>query len=217
MTQLFSRRTSRALRAALLILPVLIGAVAAGLYFYTRSDQAWNVGVAAPQPIPFRHDIHAGSLGLDCRYCHSSVETAASAGMPSAQTCMTCHSQVWSGVATLEPLRTSLALDAPLEWTSVHKLPDHAFFHHGIHVSKGVACETCHGRVDQMSETVKTETLSMGWCLECHRDPGPELSAPEAVFSMGDATQQAAGLPEDMLRLHDVLVDNLTDCSTCHR
>ncbi|MBA3324135.1 MAG: cytochrome C [Rhodobacteraceae bacterium] len=215
MAQLFSRRTSRSLRAALLILPVFLVAVATGLFFYARSDQAWNVGVAAPQPIPFRHDLHAGSLGLDCRYCHSSVENAASAGMPSAQTCLTCHSQVWSGLATLEPLRTSAAFGAPLAWTSVHKLPDYAFFHHGVHVSKGVACQTCHGRVDQMPQTVKTETLSMGWCLDCHRDPGPQLDPPQSVFSMHAEAQDAgAGA---LLDLHDVSVDGLTDCSTCHR
>ena len=109
MTQLFTRRASRLLRTALLVLPVLAGVIFGGLYFYHRSDAAWNVGVAAPQPIPFRHDLHAGELGLDCRYCHASVENAASAGMPSAQTCMTCHSQVWTGLGSLEPLRTSLA------------------------------------------------------------------------------------------------------------
>ena len=216
MTQLFSRRASRLLRVSLLVLPLLVGALLGGLYFYLRSDGAWNVGVAAPQPIPFRHDLHAGELGLDCGYCHASVENTASAGMPSAQTCMTCHSQVWPGIASLEPLRTSLAFDAPIEWTSVHKLPGHAFFHHGIHAAKGVACQTCHGRVDQMAETVKTETLSMGWCLDCHRNPGAHLSEPDAVFSMVDkATTALSG--QELMALHDVIVDNLTDCSTCHR
>lgn len=216
MTQLFTPRASRLLRISLLVLPLAVGAVFGGLYFYLRSDAAWNVGVAAAQPIPFRHNLHAGELGLDCRYCHTSVENSASAGMPSAQTCMTCHSQVWTGLATLEPLRTSLAFDAPIEWASVHRLPGHAFFHHGIHVSKGVACQTCHGRVDQMAETVKTETLSMGWCLDCHRDPAAQLSEPEAVFSMADTA--STGRPrQELMALHDVVVDNLTDCSTCHR
>ena len=216
MTQLFSQRASGLLRAALLILPLLVGVVFGGLYFYLRSEAAWNVGAAAPQPIPFRHDLHAGDLGLDCRYCHASVENAASAGMPSAQTCMTCHSQVWTGLASLEPLRTSAAFDTPIEWTSVHKLPGHAFFHHGIHVSKGVACQTCHGRVDQMAETVKTETLSMGWCLDCHRDPAGQLSEPASVFRMADVAP-AAMSGQELMALHDVAADNLTDCSTCHR
>ena len=216
MTQLFTRRASRLLRVSLLVLPLLVAAVFGGLYFYLRSDAAWNVGVAALQPIPFRHDLHAGELGLDCRFCHASVENAALAGMPSTQTCMTCHSQVLTGLASLEPLRTSVAFDAPIEWTSVHKLPGHAFFHHGIHVTKGVACQTCHGRVDQMAETVKTETLSMGWCLDCHRNPGAQLSWPETVFSMVDTTSTSLSSKE-LMALHDVVVDNLTDCSTCHR
>ena len=216
MTQLFTRRASRLFRVSLLVLPLLVGAIFGGLYFYLRSDAAWNVGVPAPQPIPFRHDLHAGELGLDCRYCHTSVENAASAGMPSAQTCMTCHSQIWTGLAALEPLRTSVAFDTPLEWTSVHKLPGHAFFHHGIHVTKGVACQTCHGRVDQMAETVKTETLSMGWCLDCHRNPGAQLNGPDSVFSMIDTASTALS-SQELMALHDVVVDNLTDCSTCHR
>lgn len=216
MTQLFTRRASRLLLVSLLALPLLVAVVLGCLYFYVRSDVAWDVGVAALQPILFRHDLHSGELKLDCRYCHASVEKAASAGMPSAQTCLTCHSQIWSGLASLEPLRTSLAFQAPIEWTSVHKLPGHAFFHHGIHIKKGVACKTCHGRVDQMAETVKTETLSMGWCLDCHRNPGPQLSEPASLFSMTDA-KSASLSSETMMALHDVVVDNLTDCSTCHR
>ncbi|MDQ2634803.1 MAG: cytochrome c family protein [Pseudomonadota bacterium] len=216
MTQLFTPRSSRLLRVSLLALPLLVSLGFGSLYLYVRSDAAWNVGVAADQPIAFRHDLHAGDLGLDCRYCHASVENAASAGMPSAQTCMTCHSQVWTGLAPLEPLRTSVAFDAPIEWTSVHKLPAHAFFHHGIHVAKGVACQTCHGRVDRMTQTVKTETLSMGWCLDCHRNPGTRLSEPEQVFSMTEAGTAALS-SQQLMALHDITVDNLTDCSTCHR
>ena len=216
MSQIFSRRASRLFGISLLMLPPTAAAMFGGLHLYLRSDAAWNVGVPAPQPIPFRHDLHAGELGLDCRHCHVSVESAASAGMPTAQTCMSCHSQVWTGLASLEPLRTSLAFGAPIEWASVHRLPGHAFFHHGIHVAKGVACQTCHGRVDEMAETVKTETLSMGWCLDCHRDPGPRLSEPDAVFSMTDAKTTALR-DDELMALHGVVVDNLTDCSTCHR
>jgi hypothetical protein len=216
MTQLFTRRASRLMRVSLLVLPLLVAAVLVSLYFYLRSDVAWSVGVAAPQPIPFRHSLHAGELALDCRFCHSSVENAASAGMPSTQTCMTCHSQVLTGLASLEPLRTSLVFEAPIEWTSVHKLPDHAFFHHGIHVSKGVACQTCHGRVDKMVQTVKTETLSMGWCLDCHRNPGAQLSASASVFSMVGTTSTSLS-SQELMALHGVVVGNLTDCSTCHR
>jgi Cytochrome c7 and related cytochrome c len=138
----------------------------------------------APQPIPFNHDLHVGGLGIDCRYCHSSVERAAAAGLPSAETCMTCHSQVWTAAAVFAPIQRSLEQDQPLAWNVLHALPEFAYFHHGVHVANGVACETCHGRIDLMPRTVKTETLSMGWCLDCHRDPAPQLRPPEAIFAM---------------------------------
>ncbi len=211
MVQLFGRRTSIVFRLALLGLPVLAAGslVATGLYL--RSGAAWGVGESAVQPIPFRHDLHAGSLGLDCRHCHSAVERAASAGMPSAQTCLTCHSQVWANLGTFEPLRTSIALDVPIPWQSVHRLPDFTVFHHGIHVHAGVGCETCHGRVDRMVQTVKTETLSMAWCLDCHRDPVSRLRPPSEVFEMG----WVGAHPATTRNL--ALSRRLTDCSICHK
>lgn len=217
MAQIFGRRTSVAFRMAVLAIPALLVGVAVGLFVYWRSDHAWGVGRPADQPIPFRHDLHAGELGIDCRYCHSSVERAATAGMPSARTCLTCHSQVWTGLASLEPIRTSATLGVPVEWKSVHRLPDHAVFHHGIHVQKGVACETCHGRVDQMARTVKVETLSMGWCLDCHRDPIPQLRPSDAVFEMGwDPPTEAERTPT-VAELAAAVRHRLIDCSTCHR
>jgi hypothetical protein len=170
MAQLFQPAATTVFRVAIVV--ALLGAVGTILvvYLWARADSTWGVGVAAPQPVPFRHDLHAGALRIDCRYCHSGVQRAASAGMPSARTCMSCHAQVWVGADILEPIRSSAALGQAVEWGSVHRLPDHAYFHHGIHVAKGFACETCHGRVDRMATTTKTETLSMGWCLDCHRN-----------------------------------------------
>jgi len=211
MTQLFGRRTSIVFRLAVLGLPVLAAGLLAATGLYLRSDAAWGVGEPAAQPIPFRHDLHAGDLGLDCRYCHRAVENAASAGMPSAQTCLTCHSQVWAKLGTFEPLRTSIALDVPIPWQSVHRLPDFTVFHHGIHVQNGVACETCHGRVDRMAQTVKTETLSMAWCLDCHRDPVSRLRPPAEVFEMG----WVGAIP--VTTLDPVEARRLTDCSICHK
>ncbi|KLK90792.1 cytochrome C [Microvirga vignae] len=216
MAQLFTPAATTLFRVVI----VLIGAgiVAAGVmaYVWARSDSTWNVGKSAPQPVPFRHDLHSGSLRIDCRYCHSTVERAADAGMPSAQTCMSCHSQVWVGASVLEPVRSSFTLGQPIEWTSVHRLPDYAYFHHAAHITKGVACETCHGRVDQMPKTVKTQTLSMGWCLNCHRDPVPNLRPREAVFTMG---YEAHGkdLPGDIRELYREASRRLTSCNTCHR
>jgi hypothetical protein len=216
MAQLFTQTASNAFRV--LIVLALLAAVGSAVlaYLWARADATWNVGKPAPQPVPFRHDLHAGSLGIDCRYCHSNVERAADAGMPSAQTCMTCHSQVWAGASVLEPVRSSLTLGQPIRWTSVHRLPDHAYFNHAAHVTKGVACETCHGRVDRMTRTVKTRTLSMGWCLECHRDPVPHLRPREAVFAMG-YKPHGRDLPEDIRTFYREASQRLTSCNTCHR
>ena len=216
MAQLFDPQATIFFRA---VLAFAVGgaALAAGIAFlWARSDSAWNVGSPAPQPIPFRHDLHAGDLGVDCRFCHSSVERAAHAGMPSAETCMSCHSQIWVGASALEPLRTSLALNLPIRWASVHRLPDFAYFNHAIHVQKGAACETCHGRVDQMARTVKVHTMSMGWCLDCHRDPAPRLRPSDAVFAMGwaGAAHEISAEQRALYRLAQPL---LTSCSTCHR
>ena len=216
MAQLFRPEATTIFRV--LIVLVLLGGAGAGAlaYVWARSGSTWNVGRPAPQPVPFRHDLHAGTLGIDCRYCHSMVERAAHAGMPSAQTCMTCHSQVWVGASVLEPVRASLALGQAIRWTSVHRLPSFAYFHHAAHVAKGVACETCHGRVDRMARTVKVHTLSMGWCLDCHRNPAPRLRPREAVFEMG-WTRHDRAVPDDIRSFYQAAARRLTDCSTCHR
>lgn len=216
MAQLFSRRATTAFRVVLVLAVLGVAGLGALAYVWARSDATWNVGESAAQPVPFRHDLHVGALGVDCRYCHSKVERAAHAGMPSAQTCMSCHSQVWVGASVLEPVRSSLALDQPIRWTSVHRLPDHAYFHHAAHVTKGVACETCHGRVDRMSKTVRTQTLSMGWCLDCHRDPTPHLRPKSDVFAMGWTPHDKA-LPADVKGFYQAAAQRLTSCNTCHR
>lgn len=216
MAQLFTPAATTLFRVAIVLMG--LGAVSAGVlaYGWARSGSTWNVGKPAAQPIPFRHDLHSGSLGIDCRYCHSTVERAADAGMPSAQTCMSCHSQVWVGASVLDPVRSSFILGQPIQWTSVHRLPDYAYFHHAAHVSKGVGCETCHGRVDEMPKTVKTETMSMGWCLDCHRNPVPHLRPRETVFAMG-YEPHGQDLPEDVRAFYQEASRRLTSCNTCHR
>jgi Cytochrome c7 and related cytochrome c len=217
MAQLFRPRANRLFRAALAAGLLAIVGMAGAAYLYARSDLVWNVGNPAPQPIPFRHDLHVGGLGMDCRFCHGGVEWAAYAGMPSAQTCLTCHSVILAGAGALAPLSTSLAIEQPIAWGSIHRRMDLAYFHHGIHVSKGVACETCHGRIDEMSQTVKSETMSMGWCLDCHRDPAPRLRPPEAIFSMGMSEGEAAAMADELAAHYGLSTERLTDCSTCHR
>jgi hypothetical protein len=177
------------------------------------TGQAFAVG----QIVPFSHKHHVGGLGLDCRYCHASVEDAATAGMPATDTCMTCHSQIWTDAPALAPVRQSLATGVPLRWTRVHSLPDFVFFDHSIHIAKGVACQTCHGRVDTMALTARVSSLRMSWCLDCHRDPGPNLGPPGAVFAMdGRGTSEPPG-SDRWLRAYDIHPRTLTDCTVCHR
>jgi hypothetical protein len=195
-----------------------IGVGAGLVWAVPRSDYYTGVSMQRRQEVPFSHQHHVGGLGIDCRYCHDLVETAATAGMPSTYTCMTCHSQIWTNAPMLAPVRQSLAEGKPLAWRRVHDLPDYVYFDHSIHVAKGVGCETCHGRVDTMRLTAKAEPLTMGWCLGCHRDPAPNLRPREHVLDMGwqsPKDRRAAG--ERLMAEYKVRTAGLTDCSTCHR
>lgn len=224
MPQHFSRRADGRFRLALVLtLAVGVGVAALG-YVLARSDRSWGVGQPAPQPIPFSHALHAGGLGLDCRYCHATVERTADAGMPTAALCLGCHQQVWTGAAVLAPLHDSLDLGAPIAWASLHRLPEHARFHHGAHTAAGVACETCHGQVWTMPQTVKVRPMSMGWCLDCHRNPEAQTRPVDAVFDRdwrGPAAEPSGHRPGGegalAVRHFGVEVSPLTRCSTCHR
>jgi hypothetical protein len=156
-----------------------------------RSAYFTGVNEAVEQPVPFSHEHHVAGLGIDCRYCHVSVETAAYAGMPATKTCMTCHSQIWTNAPILEPVRASWRDDRPIQWNRVHDLPDFVQFNHGIHVQKGVGCYECHGKVDGMPLVAKANSLHMDWCLDCHRKPEAHVRPREQVFSM------SAWLPPD--------------------
>ena len=147
---------------------------------------SWNTGqwVERQQPVQFSHKHHVGDDGIDCRYCHTSVETSASAGLPSTTTCMNCHKQIWADSPYLEPVRASFRTGKPIEWIRVHDLPDYAYFNHSIHVKKGVGCSTCHGRVDDMPIVYQAASLQMEWCLECHRAPERFLRPRDKVFDM---------------------------------
>jgi hypothetical protein len=195
---------------------VLCGAAIA----YVRAPGATGVGITVEQPVPFSHKHHVGGLGIDCRYCHTSVERSAFAGLPPTETCMTCHSQIWTNAAMLAPVRTSLRDDEPLRWNRVNNLPDYVYFNHSIHIAKGVACESCHGRVDQMPLMSKGQPLSMGWCLDCHRDPAPHLRPKEDVFEMGwtpPAGESRRALGSRLVKAYHIHVKTLTHCSVCHR
>jgi hypothetical protein len=185
---------------------------------------SWNTGqwLERQQPVQFSHKHHVGDDGIDCRYCHASVETAASAGMPSTNTCMNCHKQIWADSVYLEPVRASFRTGKPIEWIRVHDLPDYAYFNHSIHVNKGVGCSTCHGRVDQMPIAYQASTLQMEWCLECHRHPERAVRQKDKIFDMEwrqqNTTDNELSYGKDLVNkyhIQDARV--LTSCSTCHR
>ncbi|MBI1879984.1 MAG: cytochrome c3 family protein [Chloroflexi bacterium] len=185
MSQLFHPSINIISRSVILgIVIVLIGG--AGLaYLYFRSPFVTEVGIAQTQPVPFSHQLHVGGVGLDCRYCHTSVEESNFAGIPPTETCMGCHGHFSTDDPVLEPVRASAQNNQPLAWVRVHNLADFVYFNHAIHVKKGVGCETCHGRVDQMPLTAKAETLQMDWCLECHRATERFLRPSDQVFTLG--------------------------------
>jgi hypothetical protein len=181
-----------------------------------RSPYATSAGVIKEQPVPFSHKHHVADVGIDCRYCHTSVEQSPFAGVPPTQTCMNCHSFVWAESAMLQPVRESYRDGKPLVWNRVNDLPDYAYFEHSIHVNKGVACTTCHGPVGEMPLMYREATLLMEWCLECHREPERFVGPRDAVFSPFRAkpdASQAAGA--NWVKAYHI--ERKTNCSICHR
>jgi hypothetical protein len=213
---LFSARSTTLFRVALVgvVLVVTCSGFVASAYY--RSPY-WNrIGFAPTQPVPFSHRHHAGELRIDCRNCHASVETSAFAGLPSTETCLSCHSQIFTDTSLLQPVIQSAARNVPLQWSRVTRLPDHVYFNHSIHVNKGVSCVTCHGEVGQMALTAKSEPLTMKWCLDCHRDPGPRLHPPSDIFAALSPPAPLPGAQEALVRSYHIHAENLTNCSTCH-
>ncbi|HSB61613.1 MAG TPA: cytochrome c3 family protein [Vicinamibacteria bacterium] len=181
-----------------------------------RSSYVTRAQEARTQPVPFSHAHHVGGLGIECRYCHTTVDRAAYAGIPPTKTCMNCHSQIWAQSPTLEPVRASLRTDVSLEWVKVHDLPDFAYFNHSAHVNKGVGCTTCHGRVDQMPFVWQEKSLQMEWCLECHRNPEKYVRPKAEVYNV--AYQPPANQLELGRRLvREYGIEPQVTCSTCHR
>ncbi len=199
--------------AAVLVVPIY-GAL---VLTYGLSPVTQNVGYMPTQPIPFSHAIHAGELGLDCRYCHNTVEQSAKAAIPPTQTCMTCHAQVQTESEPLSPLWESYAEGAAISWRRVHDLPDFVYFNHSAHVNRGVGCASCHGQVDEMDVVYQVQPLSMGWCLDCHRNPEPHLRPLDQITNLSfdplkDQTPQERRALLDLWRTAPP-----EDCSTCHR
>lgn len=218
MTQIFSPAADTWLRLFLLASLALTAGGVVMIVGVARSDYVTSADFRPPQPVPFSHRHHAGELGIDCRYCHSSVENGPHAGLPPTATCMTCHSQIWTSASMLAPVRQSLAANKPIAWTRVAKLPDYVFFRHDIHIAKGVGCETCHGRIDTMALTYRAKAFTMEFCLDCHRDPAPNLRPGDAITAMGWKPQGDARAAGEAIAAHEhIRVGELTHCYVCHR
>src|ERR1700723_3266469 len=183
MPQIFHRSTNFISRLTIYGAVVILGALGYALYTIAMSPWYTQQNVKRQQPVPFSHRHHAGELRIDCRYCHTSVEKSSFAGVPPTETCMTCHSQIWTNAAMLEPVRQSLASGAPIHWRRVNQLPDYVYFDHSVHIAKGVGCTPCHGDVEHMPLMRQAAPLTMEWCLDCHRDPAPNLRALADVFA----------------------------------
>lgn len=177
-----------------------------------------RVRVPVAQPIGFQHSLHAGELGLDCRYCHTSVEVSATASVPSTETCMTCHSQIRVGAPALQPVVASWEGEIPIRWNRVHDLADFVFFNHSAHINNGVGCSSCHGRVDEMDGIWKAKPMTMGWCLDCHRNPERFVRPRSEVFNMAyEPPTNQRELGTELVETYHIDTDKLPQCSTCHR
>ncbi len=219
MAQLFHRGANNIAKASMIVVIVLGGVVFYGYTQIARSSYLTGRGVEKQQPVQFSHKHHVGDDGIDCRYCHTSVETAASAGIPPTQTCMNCHNQLYADQEYLEPIRASYRDNKPIEWERVHDLPGYAYFNHSIHVAKGVGCSTCHGAIDEMPAVFQENTLQMEWCLSCHKDPSQFIRPKEEIYNMDWKDSNLTADERTQLK-QDYKIRSkelLTSCSTCHR
>jgi hypothetical protein len=184
MAQVFDRSSNALARASLVLTGLLIVVLGVTLDQLQRSPWVTRQGQRAEQPVPFSHKHHVEGLGLQCQYCHGTVEVSSYAGIPPTKTCINCHSQIWTNAALLQPVRDSWATGASIQWIKVHDLPDYVYFNHEIHVNKGIGCASCHGRVDQMPLMYMENTLQMEWCLNCHRNPAVNLRPTSEIYNM---------------------------------
>jgi len=218
MAQIFSRSADAWLRLALTALAGVVPATLLVLAFTAVQPTHFSsdINIAEQQPVAFSHRHHAGELGISCVNCHVSAETAASAGLPATQTCMACHSQIWTGAEALAPVRESMLTETPISWNRVHDLPDFVYFNHSVHVTAGVSCASCHGDVSEMALIQQVEPMTMRFCLDCHRDPHERLVGREAVYEPGVLeTGERLSAFEASARITNP--EALDSCNACHR
>lgn len=219
MPQVFHRRADSIARVIFLGSLTLPALVLWACLVFVRSSYGTGSAIIRVQPVPFSHEHHVGVLGIDCRYCHTSVEHSSFAGMPPTKTCMNCHSQIWVGSEMLDPVRESYRTNKPLQWHRVYNLPGFVYFDHSIHVQKGVGCSSCHGRIDEMPFTHQVPSLLMEWCLDCHRTPEKHLRPREEVFNMKwEQPPNQLELGRQLMKEYGIRDSRfLTSCSVCHR
>jgi hypothetical protein len=193
-----------------------VGTLGVGYYFTPKYA---NVGYEPIQPVAFPHSVHADQLGIDCRYCHNGVEKSWYSNVPGSATCMNCHNQVLATDPRLALVRESAATGKPIEWVQIHKVPDYVYFNHSVHVNRGISCVHCHGQINKMDEVRQEKPLSMGFCLDCHRAPQDKIRPQSEVFNLNWDPKSAGFTPENQGRkmVHDMRVESLQNCSTCHR
>lgn len=219
MSQVFHRSTNTISRVSIFGAVFIVAGLGWLVDVISRSSYVTQAHTVRVQPVAFSHKHHIGGEGFDCRYCHTSVETSAFAGIPPTKTCMNCHTQIWANSPMLEPVRESFKTGKPMRWTRVNDLPEFVYFNHSIHVNKGVGCSTCHGSVDQMPLTWQESSLQMNWCVNCHLDPAAYVRPREEVFNMDwlpppDQLEQGARL----VKAYAIQPPKvLMSCSTCHR
>jgi cytochrome c7-like protein len=219
MAQIFHRSTNFIARFTVFFAVFLIGLGLAGVLEVARSSYMTRQNIVREQPVQFSHKHHVADEGIDCRYCHTSVESSAVAGIPPTRTCMNCHSVLFNTVGYLEPIRESYRTDQSIPWVKIHRLADFAYFNHSIHINKGVGCSSCHGQVNQMPLVFQANTLLMQWCLDCHRNPEQFLRPRDQVFNMDwkEPANQAEIGGKLAVEYNIPTVTQLTSCSTCHR
>jgi hypothetical protein len=217
MAQIFHRAANPLSKASLFGGVFIVAALVYVFDLLYKSPYINGEKVIQEQPVPFSHRHHVQGLGIDCRYCHTAVEQSSSAGMPSVQTCMTCHSQVWTDAPVLEPVRQAYRTGEPLKWVRVNSLPDFVYFDHSIHVAKGVACETCHGPVAEMPLTWRQASLQMRWCLSCHEAPAGHVRPREALFQTGWRPEKGEETELSRWLAKEYRLQKKMDCASCHR
>jgi hypothetical protein len=216
MPQIFRRSANTLSKVSIFGLLALVGGLILLAIVLARSSYVTRQHIFVEQPLQFSHMHHVTDDGIDCRYCHTSVETSSFAGIPPTKTCMNCHSVLFANASFLEPVRQSFRDNKPLRWIRVHDLPDFVYFNHSIHIKKGVGCETCHGRVDQMPLMYQQNSLLMEWCIDCHKNPAPNLRPRSEVTTMGyRPTVDQSILGPQLVK--EYAVNPPTNCSTCHR